>query len=113
LARALWEKVGGQVSGIGWSNALTGHLAWTREFESVADSGAGGDSQKTRLGGAPGKDESDGLAGTSPKFIPGNGSCLISMETDLQGEDTYSAARQWPRGWLQPWPRGRGMQTSF
>jgi hypothetical protein len=44
LARALWEKVGGQVSGIGWSNALTGHLAWTREFESVADSGAGGDS---------------------------------------------------------------------
>lgn len=130
LARALWKEVGGKISDIGWSNALTGHLAWTTEFESIADSGAGGDPlpsvslpesrtgikytyQKTRLGGAPGKDESDGLAGTSPKFIPRNGSCLISMETDLQGQGTYSAARQWPRGWLQPWPRGRGVQTSF
>ncbi|KEY77274.1 hypothetical protein BA78_8875 [Aspergillus fumigatus] len=130
LARALWKEVGGKVSDIGWSNALTGHLAWTTKFESIADSGAGGDPlpsvslpesrtgikytyQKTRLGGAPGKDESDGLAGTSPKFIPRNGGCLISMETDLQGQGTYSAARQWPRGWLQPWPRGRGVQTSF
>jgi hypothetical protein len=44
LTGALWEEVGGQISGIRWSNALTGHLAHTAEFEIVADSGAGGDS---------------------------------------------------------------------
>lgn len=48
--------------------------------------------QKARLGGAPSKDESDGFAGTSPKFVPG--SCLISIETGFQRNRTYSAAGQ-------------------